>query len=234
MIGWWCLVVGSFGWKPIPSAARVTRDEVSGLKQRRGELSGRQYLAGVCSSHFFMFWYCLPDSFFCYSLYPETSSQVTLAALGIGFQPKLPTTYNQTPTQPIIIYFYLLIFYSQQSDHKFWLEANTERSESNPGRSLGIKTKEGRAVWKTVPCWCMLIAFFYVLVLSSRQLFLLFFISRDFVPGYSRCARYWLPAKATYNLQPNTNTTNHYIFLFIDILFSTIRPQVLSGRQYRA
>ena len=108
MIGWWCLVVGSFGWKPIPSAARVTRDEVSGLKQRRGELSGRQYLAGVCSSHFF-----------------------------------------------------------------------------------------------------------YFLVLSSRQLFLLFFISRDFVPGYSRCARYWLPAKATYNLQPNTNTTNHYIFLFI-------------------
>ena len=102
-------VVGSFGWKPIPSAARVTRDEVSGLKQRRGELSGRQYLAGVCSSHFF-----------------------------------------------------------------------------------------------------------YFLVLSSRQLFLLFFISRDFVPGYSRYARYWLPAKATYNLQPNTNTTNHYIFLFID------------------
>ena len=30
MIGWWCLVVGSFGWKPIPSVARVTRDEVSG------------------------------------------------------------------------------------------------------------------------------------------------------------------------------------------------------------
>ena len=50
MIGWWCLVVGvwllvfgcwlsivgSFGWKPIPSVARVTRDEVSGLKQRKG------------------------------------------------------------------------------------------------------------------------------------------------------------------------------------------------------
>ena len=87
-----------------------------------------------------MFWYCLPDSFFCYSLYPETSSRVTLAALGIGFQPKLPTTKHQ---QPIIIYFYLLIFYSQQSDHKFCLEDNTERSESNPGRSLGIKTKKG-------------------------------------------------------------------------------------------
>ena len=57
MIGWWLLVggywlsvigcrilvvgcrlsvVGSFGWKPIPSVARVTRDEVSGLKQRKG------------------------------------------------------------------------------------------------------------------------------------------------------------------------------------------------------
>ena len=127
MIGWWCFVVGSFGWKPIPSVARVTRDEVSGLKQRRGS--------------------CLEDS--------------------------------------------------------------------------------------TLPVYAHRI-FLYVLVLSSRQLFLLFFISRDFVPGYSRGARYWLPAKATYNLQPNTNTTNHYIFLFIDILFSTIRPQVLSGRQYRA
>ena len=117
-------VVGSFGWKPIPSVARVTRDEVSGLKQRKGS--------------------CLEDS--------------------------------------------------------------------------------------TLPVYAHRI-FLYVLVLSSRQLFLLFFISRDFVPGYSRCARYWLPAKATYNQTP---PTYHYIFLSIDILFSTIRPQVLSGRQYRA
>ena len=39
---------------------------------------------------------------------------------------------------------------------------------------------------------------------------------------YSRFARYWLPAKAT-NRQPKTKyqqpTTNHYLFLFIDILF---------------
>ena len=34
---------------------------------------------------------------------------------------------------------------------KIWLEANTERSESNPGRSLGITNNKGRAVWKTVP-----------------------------------------------------------------------------------
>ena len=28
-------VVGSFGWKPIPSVARVTRDEVSGIRKVR-------------------------------------------------------------------------------------------------------------------------------------------------------------------------------------------------------
>ena len=31
------------------------------------------------------------------------------------------------------------------------LEDNTERSESNPGRSLGIYKAGGTAVWKTVP-----------------------------------------------------------------------------------
>ena len=30
-----CFVVGSFGWKPIPSEARVTGDEVSGIKKVR-------------------------------------------------------------------------------------------------------------------------------------------------------------------------------------------------------
>ena len=56
---------------------------------------------------------------------------------------------------------------------KIWLEANTERSESNPGRSLGVKDKKKVAVWKTVPCIIM------------RLLI---------VPGYSRFARYRLPA----------------------------------------
>ena len=37
------------------------------------------------------------------------------------------------------------------SSNQFCLEDNTERSESNPGRSLGIITEEKRAVWKTVP-----------------------------------------------------------------------------------
>ena len=143
MIGRWCLVVvywlsvvGSFGWKPIPSVARVTRDEVSGLKQRKGS--------------------CLEDS--------------------------------------------------------------------------------------TLPVYAHRI-FLYILVLSSRQLFLLFFISRDFVPGYSRYARYWLPAKATDNLQPITynqipttyNQQPIIIYFYLLIFYSsTIRPHVLSGRQYRA
>ena len=51
MIGYWCFVVGSFGWKPIPSAARVTRDAVSGLPIIHGELSGRQYPT-ICSLAF--------------------------------------------------------------------------------------------------------------------------------------------------------------------------------------
>ena len=34
---------------------------------------------------------------------------------------------------------------------KICLEGNTERSESNPGRSLGIKAMTRMAVWKTVP-----------------------------------------------------------------------------------
>ena len=33
--------------------------------------------------------YCLPDSSLLLSYNPETSSRVTLAALGIGFQPNL-------------------------------------------------------------------------------------------------------------------------------------------------
>ena len=34
---------------------------------------------------------------------------------------------------------------------KLCLEGNTERSESNPGRSLGTTDKRRAAVWKTVP-----------------------------------------------------------------------------------
>ena len=44
------------------------------------------------------------------------------------------------------------MFYSKTANnHKIWLEANTERSKSNPGRSLGVNMIYKTAVWKTVP-----------------------------------------------------------------------------------
>ena len=64
------------GWKPIPSKARVTRDDEQAHYNAR---------------------YCLPGSHFLLVFNPETSSRVTLATLGIGFQPKLPTTENLQP-----------------------------------------------------------------------------------------------------------------------------------------
>ena len=42
------------------------------------------------------------------------------------------------------------MFYSKTTN-KVWLEASTERSESNPGRSLGITNRKKATVWKTVP-----------------------------------------------------------------------------------
>ena len=76
--------------------------------------------------------YCLPDSITSISFSnPETSSRVTLATLGIVFQTKLITNYKHGA--------------------ECWLEASTEQSESNPGRSLGTITMKRRAVWKTVP-----------------------------------------------------------------------------------
>ena len=85
-------VVCRFGWKPIPSVARVTRDEVSGLRTRRKELSGRQYLIDNALSYFDVF-VCFGTVFqtvvpLCF-IHPETSSRVTLAALGIVFQTNL-------------------------------------------------------------------------------------------------------------------------------------------------
>ena len=58
-----------FGWKPIPSAARVTRDEVSGIRKVMGTV----------------FQTAVPPCF----INPETSSRVTLALLGIVFQTNL-------------------------------------------------------------------------------------------------------------------------------------------------
>ena len=60
VVGCWLSVVGSFGWKPIPSEARVTRDKVSGYKKTYIQLSGRQYLIYAYIR------YCLPDRVCCF------------------------------------------------------------------------------------------------------------------------------------------------------------------------
>ena len=68
--------------------------------------------------------------------------------VGIGFQPKLPTTYNQTPTtkhlQPNT--------YNQTptTNHYIFLFIDI----------LFLNNQTTSFVWKTVPCRCMLIAFF--------------------------------------------------------------------------
>ena len=53
--------------------------------------SGDIEICGLVVWMFFVVWYCLPDRRPSLSCNPETSSQVTLALLGIGFQPNLPT-----------------------------------------------------------------------------------------------------------------------------------------------
>ena len=71
-------------WKTIPSEARVTRDVVSGWIKK--------WLTAVWKTvpkRNKSIRYCLPGSFFCVFIYPEISSRVTLASLGIGFQPNL-------------------------------------------------------------------------------------------------------------------------------------------------
>ena len=92
LVVWLSGIVCRFGWKPIPSVARVTRDEVSGLEIRRKELSGRQYLIDNSLSYFDVF-ACFGTVFqtvvsLCFK-YPETSSRVTLASLGVVFQTNL-------------------------------------------------------------------------------------------------------------------------------------------------
>ena len=80
-----CLLVDSFGWKPIPSEARVTRDEVAGIKKVRES--------------------CLPDSLSLLVYNPETSSQVTLASLGTVFQTWLAYSVNSWSLSPLSIFF---------------------------------------------------------------------------------------------------------------------------------
>ena len=59
--------------------------------------------------------------------------------------------------------------------------------------------------------------------LPDSHLFRLY-ISRDFVPGYSRCARYWLPAKSTPTITPYPSRSRHCANGFYRWLPTTNQP----------
>ena len=48
--------------------------------------------------------------------------------------------------------------------------------------------------------------------------------SRDFVPGYSRCARYWLPAKSTIYATKQPKTDTYFLYFYLLIFFHPFNP----------
>ena len=78
--------------------------------------------------------YCLPDKTGCY--WNASLQQPSLSITYMHYLHKCP---------------FLLLMITMNHASKIWLEANTEQSESNPGRSLGIRYNKKVAVWKTVP-----------------------------------------------------------------------------------
>ena len=101
MIGWWCLVVGSFGWKPIPSVARVTRDEVSGLKQRRGSCLEDSTLLVYAHRIFLCFGTVFQTAFFVILYIPRLrpgllSLRSVLASSQSYLQPTTKHQHNQS------------------------------------------------------------------------------------------------------------------------------------------
>ena len=108
MIGRWCLVVvywlsvvGSFGWKPIPSVARVTRDEVSGLKQRRGSCLEDSTLLVYAHRIFLCFGTVFQTAFFVILYIPRLrpgllSLRSVLASSQSYLQPTTKHQHNQS------------------------------------------------------------------------------------------------------------------------------------------
>ena len=96
-------------WKTVPTHERSIRFQSD-------QSAFGKILSGETNTDYkditdFIRWYCLPDSCFIYHVNPETLSRVTLALLGIGFQPKLLTDNPRPNTNKRQPYFYLLIFY---------------------------------------------------------------------------------------------------------------------------
>ena len=52
--------------------------------------------------------------------------------------------------------------------------------------------------------------------------------SRDFVPGYSRCARYWLPAKSTIYATKQPKTDTYFLYFYLLIFFHPFNSQSVS------
>ena len=128
---WFCWIDGRFGWKPIQSEARVTRDAVSGLYDTYRKSA--VWKTVPCIEYILVLLVLSSRQLSFYHFYnPETASRVTLASLGIGFQTNLMVIgclwikhqclilwfccgikyqYKKTKKN-IFVYFYLLIFYS--------------------------------------------------------------------------------------------------------------------------
>ena len=132
------------GWKPIPSKARVTRDEVSGsIKHKRDsclEDSTRTHIDVTRSKRIMMQGTVFQTANFFLSLTPRLrpgllSLRSVLASSQIytNQQPTTATTPQGAATVPTAF----SIGY-RHLGNKIRLEAYTEQSESNPGRSLGI------------------------------------------------------------------------------------------------
>ena len=75
---------------------------------------------------------------FCVSYNLSNMNAPTKTQQVLGSSPSRITFKQKHPLpENAFSYFYPLIFYSKQTGNKICLEDNTERSESNPGRSLG-------------------------------------------------------------------------------------------------
>ena len=101
VVGYWLSVVGSFGWKPIPSVARVTRDEVSGLKQRRGSCLEDSTLPVYAHRIFLCFGTVFQTAFFVILYIPRLrpgllSLRSVLASSQSYLQPTTKHQHNQS------------------------------------------------------------------------------------------------------------------------------------------
>ena len=104
---------------------------------------------------------------------------IWLSVLASSQSYRQPTTYNQTPSTYHYIFLFIdILFLNNQTTSFVW---KTTPSEARVTRDevSGLKQKEGEAVWKTVPCRCMLIAFFICFgTVFQTALFVILYIPR--------------------------------------------------------